>query len=65
MKAQAAYISGTEPDKELMNELQKLGELFQFNKDIAEYLMAEHAFYRLMGDLYKILGDAAEIVLDF
>lgn len=64
LKAQTAYMTGGEPDKELMENMQKLGEVLQFNKDVSEYLVAEYKFNTLIGDLYKIIGDACEIDLD-
>ena len=65
MQIQAAYMGGQEPDAESMEKLKKLGEVLQFNKTVTEFLMAEHRFYQIMGDIYKILGDAAEVELDF
>lgn len=65
MQMQAAYMGGKEPEAEISEKLKKLAEVLQFNKEVAEFLMAEHRFYNLMGDIYKILGDAAQVDLDF
>ena len=65
MQLQAAYMSGTEMDADSSEKFKKLGEVLQFNKEVAEYLMAEHRFYTLIGDIYKILGDAAQVDLGF
>ena len=65
MQAQAAYMGGQQPEQETMDQLQKLAQVLQFNSSVTEYLMAEHQFYTIMGDIYKILGDAAEVDMDF
>jgi len=64
LKAQTAYMTGTEPESELMEKMQKLGEVLQFNKDVSAFLLAEYKFNTLIGDIYKIIGDACEIDLD-
>ena len=64
LKAQAAYMTGEAPDSELMEKMQKLGEVLQFNKDVSAFLLAEYKFNTLIGDIYKIIGDACEIDLD-
>jgi cell fate (sporulation/competence/biofilm development) regulator YlbF (YheA/YmcA/DUF963 family) len=64
LKAQTAYMTGTEPDSELMEKMQKLGEVLQFNKDVSEFFIVEYKFNTLIGDIYKIIGDACEIDLD-
>lgn len=63
MKAQAAYLSG-EKDESTMEELQKLGEVLQFNSDAAAFLMAEYRLNTMLGDVYKILADAVNIDLN-
>ncbi len=64
LKAQTAYMTGEEPDSELMDKIKKLGEVLQFNKDVSAFLLAEYKFNTLIGDIYKIIGDACEIDLD-
>lgn len=60
-EAQAAYLTGQEPDKELMDKLQKMGEVLQFNPKITEFFAAEYKFNTLVSDLYKIIGDACDV----
>ena len=36
-EAQAAYLTGQEPEAELMNKIQKMGEVLQFNPKITEF----------------------------
>ncbi|MBR3178632.1 MAG: YlbF family regulator [Clostridia bacterium] len=62
MKAQANAISG-EKNEELLQKLQKLGELLQFDMDAASFLMAEYRMNSMLGDVYKILAEAIDIDL--
>ena len=62
LKAQAAIVGGAE-DGELMEKLQKLGELLQMDRAASEYLIAEYMLGRMVGDIYKILADAVELDL--
>jgi len=64
LKAQAAYMTGDEPDSEMMEKMQKLGEVLQFNQNVSAFLIAEYKFNTLIGDIYKIIGDACEMDLD-
>lgn len=64
LQAQTAYMTGNEPDAELMERMTKLGEVLQFNADVSAYLLAEYNFNTLIGDLYKIIGDACELDMD-
>ncbi len=60
-EAQAAYLTGQEPDKELMDKIQKMGEVLQFNPKITEFFSAEYRFNTLVSDIYKIIGDACDV----
>ena len=60
-EAQAAYMMGKEPDAALKDKIQKVGEVLQFNPRITEYFAAEYRFNTLVSDVYKIIGDAAEV----
>ena len=61
-KAQASVLGG-EPNQELMQQLQKLGEVLQFDADAAAFLMAEYRLNTMLGDVYKILAEAIDIDL--
>ncbi len=63
-EAQASYLSGKEPAAEEMDKLKKLGEILQFNNDVTEFFSAEYRFNTLIGDIYKIIGDACDAGLD-
>lgn len=60
-EAQAAYLTGQEPDPELMEKIQKMGEVLQFNPKITEFFSAEYKFNTLVSDVYKIIGDACDV----
>ena len=60
-EAQAAYLTGQEPEKELMDKIRKMGEVLQFNPKITEFFAAEYKFNTLVSDLYKIIGDACDV----
>lgn len=62
MQAQAAYLSGTTDDS-TMEQLQKLGELLQFDPDAAAFLLAEYKLNTMLGDVYKILAEAIDVDL--
>ena len=64
-EAQGAYLTGKEPDAETMDKLKKLGEVLAFNKDITAYFAAEYKFQTLISDVYRIIGDACDMGLDF
>lgn len=63
--AQATLMSGKEIEPETMEKLQKLGEVLQFNPKVTEFFIAEHAFQTLISDIYRIIGEASEVGLDF
>lgn len=58
--AQADMVAG-QSDEETLEKLQRLGELLQMDRDASEYLMAEFALSRLVGDVYRIVANAAEL----
>ncbi len=60
-EAQAALLSGKEPEKETMEKLKKTGEILGFNPKATEFFAAEYKFNTLVSDIYKIIGDACEI----
>lgn len=62
IRAQAAVVSGGQ-NKELMQQLQKLGEVLQFNRQASDFLLAEYALNRMLSDVYKILANAVDIDL--
>jgi cell fate (sporulation/competence/biofilm development) regulator YlbF (YheA/YmcA/DUF963 family) len=63
-EAQAIYLSGKEVPAEVMDRIQKMGEVLQFNPKITEFFAAEYRFNTLISDIYKIIGDACEIDME-
>ena len=57
LKVQAAELSGT-PCDELLQRLQKLGELLQMDPATSEYLLAQYRLNNLLADIYKLLAKA-------
>jgi len=64
LEAQAMYLAGNEPNEESMEKLKKLGELLAFNPDVTAYFAAEYRLQTMMGDIYKILGEACDFGFD-
>lgn len=62
IRAQAATVAGERND-ELMQRLQKVGELLQFDAAAAAYLIAEFRINRMLADVYKTLAEAVGIDL--
>ena len=62
VQAQADLIAGEE-NAESLEKLQKLGELLQMDKTASEYLMAEFVLSRMVGDVYRIIAEAAQLDL--
>ena len=65
MEAQASYLTGKEPSEETMDKLKKLGEVLNFNSDVTAFFAAEYKFQTLISDVYKIIGDACDMGLNF
>lgn len=64
-EAQTMVMSGQSLSEEKQEEIRKLGEVLQFNKDISEFLSLEYVVNQLLSDVYRIIGEAVEIDLSF
>ena len=62
IRAQAASVSGEKND-EILQKLQKIGELLQFDAPASAYLMAEFRLNRMLSDVYRILAEAIDVDL--
>lgn len=62
IRAQAAAVSGERNDA-LLQKLQKLGELLQFDAEASAYLLAEYRVNQMLADIYKTLAEAIGIDL--
>lgn len=63
MLAQADAVAGRRDEKSLAR-LQALGEALQFDEDAAALLFAEYRLTNLLGEIYRLLAEAAEVDLD-
>ena len=64
-EAQTTVLSGGTLSPEKHEEINKLGEVLQFNKDISDFLSREYVVNRILTDIYKIIGEAVDIDLSF
>lgn len=58
LELQAAQISGTEPNQDVMNRLQSLSTMMATKPLAAKFLQTEAAFSVMMNDVFKIIGEA-------
>ncbi len=63
-KMQARAASGEKQDDEDMQKLMRVTSLLQLNSDCSQYMLAQFRFHKLIADIYKILGDVADIDID-
>jgi len=64
-RLQVQVASGGPPMAEDLERYQKLTALLQMSPEATAYIMAEFRLQRTLADIYKILGEAAGIDLDF
>lgn len=64
LEAQAMILADNEPKEETMGKLKTLGELLAFNPEVTAYFVAEYRLQTMLGDVYKILGDACGFGFD-
>lgn len=61
LELQAIQMSGKELDQSHMEQIQKLYEALIKDPRAAEYLQGEMRFSQLMGDIYKLIGEAIDM----
>ncbi len=64
-RAQAAHMAGEKIPEDTMEELRRMGNVIQFNRDISDFLAAEYRINQLMNDIFRILGQAVDLDLSF
>lgn len=62
IQAQAGAMQGKR-DRDLLEKMQKIGEVLQFDANASAFLMAEYRMNRLLADVYKILAEAVDVDL--
>ena len=58
LELQAAQISGTEPNADLMSRIQSLSTMMATKPLAAKFMQSEAAFSIMMNDVFKIIGEA-------
>lgn len=58
---QAEQLSGKEPEKEKLEQLQQLYSILIASPDVGKYFEAEYRFDRMISDVYKIIGEALDM----
>lgn len=64
IEIQAEQFSGKEPDKEKIEQLEKLYNIISMNSDINKFLQCEYKFSVLMNDISKIISEAVNVEFD-
>lgn len=65
LKAQGSMLSGKKAENTVVEELQKLGELLQFQPAASRYLMAEYTLHELMAQVYGALGSCLDMDMPY
>lgn len=60
---QAAQMMGQQPDQEAMQKLQQLSAVLMQDPSAAQYLQCQMRFSMMMADVYKIIGEVADMGL--
>lgn len=65
MEIQAMQFSGKQPEKEKLDQLEKLYSIISFNSDINRFLQCEYKFGITLNDITKIISEAVDVDLSF
>lgn len=61
IELQALAVQGKEPSAQQAEGLQKLYDTIALDPDLRTYLQAEVRLGQLLGDIYRIIGEAVEV----
>lgn len=61
LEMQTAQMMGQAPDAESFRQIQQLSAILMQDPTAAQYLQAQMRFSMMMADVYKIIGEAADI----
>lgn len=64
IEIQAMQLSGEEPDKEKLEQIEKLYSVISLNPEINNFLQCEYRFGVLMNDITKIISEAIDIDME-
>ena len=62
---QAAQMTGQGADPDMMQQIQQLSAILMQDPSAAQYLQCQMRFSMMMADVYKIIGEAAGLGLDY
>lgn len=65
MELEYAVLAGKQEDKVATEQLQKMYDLMAYNPKARDFLQAYGRLQIVLGDVYKILGDAVAEGMDF
>jgi cell fate (sporulation/competence/biofilm development) regulator YlbF (YheA/YmcA/DUF963 family) len=65
MEVEYAMLDGKSEDKSKTEQLQKMYDLLVLNTKARDFMQAYMRFQRIMGDIYKIIGDSVAEGLNF
>jgi cell fate (sporulation/competence/biofilm development) regulator YlbF (YheA/YmcA/DUF963 family) len=65
MEIEYAVLGGKQEDKAATEQLQKMYDLLAYNPRARDFLQAYGRLQIILGDVYKILGDAVAEGMDF
>jgi cell fate (sporulation/competence/biofilm development) regulator YlbF (YheA/YmcA/DUF963 family) len=65
MEIQAIQFSGKQPEKEKLDQLEKLYNIISINSDINRFLQCEYKFSIILNDVTKIISEAVDVNLGF
>lgn len=61
---QASQMMGQEPDQEMIQQMQQLSAALMADPTAAEYIQCQMRFSMMMADVYKIIGEVADLGFD-
>lgn len=62
---QVSMAGGAQPNADDMERFQKLTSVLQLSPDTSAFILAEIRLQAMLADIYKIIGEAADIDMDF
>ncbi|GBG57101.1 UPF0342 protein [Sporomusaceae bacterium FL31] len=65
MELEYEMMSGKPEDKAKIDQLQKMYDLLVLNSKARDFMQAHMRFQRVMGDIYKIIGDSVAEGMSF
>ena len=61
LEIQAMQLSGKEPDKEKVDQIEKLYNVISLNPEVNNFLQCEYRLGTLMNDITKIISEGIDI----